>query len=58
MKSLVQFVVASAVGVGAVQILDGTPFNNVIVYGVLFLGTMYATAVVQHYIHWRRSKRG
>lgn len=35
-----------------------TPFNHWIVYSALFVGVMYAVALVQHHIHWRRSRRG
>lgn len=39
--------------------LVGTPFNDWIVYTALFVGGMYATALVQAHFHFRRlSRRG
>lgn len=58
MKSFVQFLVGVAVMFAVAPLIYETPFNHPLIFAGLFLGAMYATAVVQHYIHWRRSRRG
>lgn len=58
MKSLAQM----AVGIAAMVLLAphvfGTPFNHWMVFAPVFIGSMYAVALVQHWFHWRRSRRG
>lgn len=58
MQHLIQFVVGGAVMLLVAPLLYGTPFNHVLVFMPLFVVSMYATAVVQAYVHWRFSKRG
>lgn len=58
MKKLVQIAVGAGVMFGAAPFLYGTPFNHGMIFVPLFLGGMYATAVAQHWIHWRNSRRG
>lgn len=58
MKKLIQFSAGCAAMFGVAPYLYGTPFNHVLIYGPLFLGVMYATAIVQAYAHGRFSSRG
>lgn len=58
MKSLVQF----AAGTGAMVLLAphlfGTPLYHWIIFAAAFTGAMYAVALVQHWFHFRFSRRG
>jgi hypothetical protein len=58
MKSFVQFVVGGVVMCAVAPLVHGTPFEHWMFFLPLFIGSMYATALVQHHIHWRRSRRG
>jgi hypothetical protein len=58
MKKLVQIAVGAGVMFGAAPFLYGTPLNHWMVFAPLFLGGMYATALVQHWLHLRYSRRG
>ena len=57
MQSFIQYCVGCAVMFGAAPFLYETPFNHWMVYLPLFVGGMYATAVVQHWRHQRRLQR-
>lgn len=58
MKSLVQF----AAGTGAMVLLAphlfGTALYHWIIFAPVFTGAMYAVAMVQHWLHFRFSRRG
>lgn len=56
MQKLVQLAIGSAVMFGAAPYLYGTPFNHWMIYLPLFVGAMYATALVQ--AHWPLPMRG
>lgn len=58
MKKAVQLAVGTAVIFGAAPYLYDTPFYHWMVFVPLFLGAMYATAVVQHLVHWRTRASG
>jgi hypothetical protein len=58
MKSLVQFVVGTAVMVVLAPSLFGTPLYHWIVFAVIFAGAMYGVALVQHWFYLRFSRRG
>lgn len=53
MKKLVQLAVGLAVIFGVAPTLFGTPFNHWMVYVALLVGSMYAVALAQHWLHWR-----
>jgi hypothetical protein len=42
----------------AAPLLYETPLSHGTVFMTIFVGGMYATALVQHWLHWRRSRRG
>lgn len=58
MKSLVQF----AAGTGAMLLLAprlfGTALYHWIIFAAVFTGAMYAVALMQHWFHFRFSRRG
>ncbi len=58
MKKLVQIAVGAGVMFGAAPFLYETPLYNGMVFVPIFVGAMYATALVQHWFHWRNSRRG
>ncbi len=58
MKRLAQIAAGSAAMFGAAPLVYGTPHNHGFVFVTLFVGAMYATALVQHWLHWRYSRRG
>lgn len=53
MKKLVQVAVGAAVMFGVAPFLYETPLYSGMVFVPLFLGAMYATALVQHYLAHR-----
>lgn len=58
MKSFIQVLVAFLfTGLLSEALLFGTPLYNTYVIAPLFIAAMYVTALVQHFIHWRRSSR-
>lgn len=59
MKKLVQLSAGSAVIFGIAPLTHGTPLHHWLVFVPLFVGTMYAVAVVQHYWppRWSMSRR-
>jgi hypothetical protein len=57
MKKLMQLAIGTAAMVLAAPYLYETPLNNWGVFLALFVGGMYATALVQHWLHWRMSSR-
>ena len=57
MKKAVQLAAGSAVIFGAAPYLHGTPLYHWMIFVPLFAGTMYAVAVVQHWLHWRTARR-
>lgn len=58
MKTFIQLAVGTAAMVLAAPCLYGTPFNHWMVFLPIFVGAMYATAHVQHWLHFRYSRRG
>lgn len=58
MKSLVQFVVGCAAMILLAPPLFGTPLYSWLVFAPVFVGAMYAVALVQHWFHLRFSRRG
>ena len=58
MKSIIQVLVAFLfTGFLSEALLFGTPLYNGYIILPLFIGAMYATALAQHFIHWRLSSR-
>ena len=57
MQRFVQFVAGVGAMFLAAAFLHETPLNHGGVYVPIFIGTMYAVALVQHRLHWR-SVRG
>ncbi len=58
MKRLAQIAAGSAAMFGVAPFMSGTPLYHGAVFATLFVGAMYATALVQHRLHWRNSRRG
>lgn len=56
MKKLVQAAVGAAVMFGAAPFTYGTPLHDGMVFTSLFIGAMYATALVQHRLGHRRPR--
>lgn len=53
MKKAVQLAAGTAAIFGAAPYLYGTPLYHWMIFVPLFLGAMYAVALVQNFIHWR-----
>lgn len=58
MQKALQFAVGCAAMFLAAPFLHETPFNHWMVFLPLFMGSMYATAVLQALFHFRFSRRG
>lgn len=58
MKSFIQVAVAFLLTGWLAHYLHGTPLYHWMVFLPLFVGAMYAVALVQHRLHWRFSRRG
>lgn len=57
MKRLIQVAVGAAVMFGIAPFTYGTPLHDGMVFISLFVGAMYATALLQHYWAHRRPRR-
>lgn len=57
MKSIIQVAVAFALTSWLGHYLHGTPLYHWGVFLPLFVGVMYAVALVQHFLHWRGASR-
>lgn len=58
MKSIIQIAAAFLLTGWLGHYLHGTPLYHWGVFLPLFVVVMYATALVQHFLHWRFSSRG
>ncbi len=58
MRKFIQLLAAFSVTLWVAPYLFATPFYHWMVFVPIFAGSMYAVALVQHWYHWRFSRRG
>lgn len=58
MKSLVQLAAGTTAMVWLAPHLFGTPLYHWMIFAPVFIGSMYAVALAQHWFHLRFSRRG